>query len=327
MRIGKSLMSTVVATLAGLSLVACAGSSPAATSTGQEADGVITLRVAGNSNATVLPFWVAQEKGMFAKHKLEVKYTKIENIATLPPALGTSFDLVLSTPTLVISSNSQGIPIQWVAGSSVDSKETPASFLMVKKDSGITDVTQLRGKTIGVLNETGTLHTATLYWLKKSGVEPSSVKVVQVDGPAQADQLRTGRVQAVETVTPFNGQVQKLGGGVSLGTPYRAMADTIAPIMWAAQTPWAQTNGEAITRFVAALDEARQYIGSDDAGARAVLKKQTGYPDQVVAALTFPQFDTSTRRQDVELWLEAMRAATGFKGDVDVDTLVYTPTP
>jgi NitT/TauT family transport system substrate-binding protein len=326
MRIGKTLKSTVVATLAGLGLAACSGSSPVATTTGQGTSDVITLRVASNSNATVLPFWVAQAKGMFPKHKLDVKYTKIENVATLPPALGKSFDIVLSTPTLVISSNSQGIPIQWVAGSSVDSKASPASFLMVKKDSGITDVTQLRGKTIGVLNETGTLHTATMYWLKKSGVEPSSVKVVQVDGPAQADQLRSGRVQAVETVTPFSGQVQKLGGGVSLGTPYRAMADTIAPIMWAARTSWAQKNGEAITRFVAALDEGKQSIGSDDAGARAVLKKQTGYPDSVVAALTFPQFDTSTRPQDVELWLQAMRAATGFKGNVDVSTLVYRPT-
>jgi NitT/TauT family transport system substrate-binding protein len=307
-----------VALATGLLLSACGGGSDGASED--------TLRVASNSNSTALPFWVAQEQGIFEKQGLNVEYTKIENIATLPQALGTSFDVVLSTPTLAISSTAQGIPMVEVAGSSVDSDANPASFLMVGKDSGIRNVNQLGGKTIGVLNETGTLHVATLFWLQKEGVDIDSVNIVQVDGPSQADQLRTGRVDAVETVTPFSGQIESVGG-VSLGTPYRSMAEEITPIYWASRKDWADGNNDKITRFTAALDEAQQYIAANDGPARTILQDQTGYSSEVVAGLAFPTFSTEVRQQDVELWLEAMRSATGFTGNVDPAALVHKSTP
>src|SRR3954453_22594566 len=166
----------------GMSMTACGGSD----SGGHSSDGTTTIRVASNSNSTALPFWVAKDQGFFEDQGLKVEYTKIENIATLPPALGSSFDIVLSTPTLAISSTAQGIPVVEVAGSSVESSENPGSFLMAGPGSGITDVSQMGGKTLGVLNETGTLHVATMDWMKQEGVDLDSVNVVQVDGPAQA---------------------------------------------------------------------------------------------------------------------------------------------
>lgn len=316
---GRRRFGAALALAIAFLLTACGGGGDGAAEAG-------TLRVASNSNATALPFWVAQEKGIFEKNGLNVEYTKIENIATLPQALGTSFDIVLSTPTLAISSTSQGIPMVEVSGSSVDSDANPASFLMVDGSKGITDVKQLAGKTIGVLNETGTLHIATLYWLKKEGVDIESLNIVQVDGPAQADQLRRGRVDAVETVTPFSSQIESVGGK-SLGTPYRSMAQEITPIYWASRKDWADTHGNEIDRFVASLNEAQQFIAANDAEAREILQEQTGYSDEVVANLALPTFNTEVRPQDVALWLEAMRTANGFAGQVDPAQLVHRPNP
>jgi NitT/TauT family transport system substrate-binding protein len=322
---GRLAAAAAAAVAASLVLAGCGGGDSESSDAGSSADGgTLTLRVASNSNATVLPFWVAQSEGIFEEHGLDVEYTKIENIATLPPALGSSFDVVLSTPTLAISSTAQGIPVTEVAGSSVDSDANPASFLMAGKDTGITEAGQLDGKTIGVLNETGTLHVATLYWLQQEGVDLDSLNIVQVDGPAQADQLRSGRVDAVETVTPFSGQIASVGG-VDLGTPYRSMADEISPIYWASRTDWAQEHDEEITRFKAALEDAQTFITENDETARDVLQEQTGYTDEVVAGLDFPTFSTEVRVQDVELWLKAMKAVTGFKGEVDAAELVYEP--
>jgi NitT/TauT family transport system substrate-binding protein len=323
---GRLAAAAAAAVAASLVLAGCAGGGDSASSDASSSGGgdTLTLRVASNSNATVLPFWVAQDQGLFEDNGLTVEYTKIENIATLPPALGSSFDVVLSTPTLAISSTAQGIPVTEISGSSIDSDANPASFLMAGKDSGITEAGQLDGKTIGVLNETGTLHVATLYWLQQEGVDLDSLNIVQVDGPAQADQLRSGRVDAVETVTPFSGQIESVGG-VDLGTPYRAMADEISPIYWAARTDWAKQHDEEITRFKAALEDAQTFISENDDVARGVLQEQTGYTDEVVAGLEFPTFSTEVRQQDVELWLKAMKAATGFKGEVDAAELVYEP--
>jgi len=324
MNIASGRLAAAAVVAASLVLSGCGGADDAGGGSGGGDGDTLTLRIASNSNATVLPFWVAQSEGFFEDEGLDVEYTKIENVATLPPALGSSFDIVLSTPTLAISSTAQGIPVTEVSGSSVDSDANAASFLMVGEDSGITDVSQLGGKTIGVLNETGTLHIATLYWLKQEGVDLDSLNVVQVDGPAQADQLRQGRVDAVETVTPFSGQIESVGG-VSLGTPYRALADEISPIYWAARTDWAKGHDEEITRFKAALEAAQDFIAEDEAAARDVLQEQTGYTDEVVADLAFPTFNTEVRQQDVELWLKAMQEVNGFSGDVDPAELVYEP--
>jgi NitT/TauT family transport system substrate-binding protein len=273
----------------------------------------------------MLPLWVGMEKGMFADQGLDVSLKTIENISTLVPALGKSFDIVLSTPTLVIASNAQGIPVQWVSGSSVDSVQRTSGELLVMKNSGIDDVSALQGKSIGVLNESGTLHTATAYWLKQQGVNLETVEIVQVDGPSQADQLKSGRIDAVESVTPFTGQIKAVGAK-SLGVPYRSLADTIAPIMFAAKTPWAQKNSETVETFQQVLEQAAEYIASHEQEARAILQQKTGYPDPVVQSILFPQYDTTVRTQDLRTWYKAMHEVTGFTTDLQVDMLAFEPT-
>jgi NitT/TauT family transport system substrate-binding protein len=319
MNILRRGLPAAIAVAVGVSMTACGGSDDSSAS----GDGT-TIRVASNSNSTALPFWVAQNQGFFKDQGLTVEYTKIENIATLPPALGSSFDIVLSTPTLAISSTAQGIPVVEVAGSSVESADNPGSFLMAGPDSGITDVSQMGGKTLGVLNETGTLHVATMDWMKQEGVDLDSVNVVQVDGPAQADQLKSGRIDAVETVPPFSGQIKAVGGTV-LGWPYRALADEISPIYWASRKDWAEKNDETIKKFTAALDQAGTFITDNDKEARDILQKETGFPAEVVANLQLQTYSTEVRPQDVQPWLKAMQDATGFSGSVNPDDLVHEP--
>jgi len=315
---------TVLAALAVLATAGCGGNNNGADTSNATGDQTTELRIAGNANASALPLWVAIDKGILTKHGLSGKFTKIENVATLPPALGKSFDIVFTTPTLAIASTSQGIPVTEIAGSSIDNKANPSSYLMVMKDSGITSITGMKGKKIGVLNETGTLHVATRYWLQKEGVPLDSVSVLQIDGPAQADQLKAGRVDAVETVKPFSAQIEAVGG-VSIGTPYFALADAISPIYWAANREWAEKNPTVVKSYQDALTEAIQYIKDNDTESRAVLQKYSGFPAAIVASFELPTYDAAVRPEDVDKWLTAMREATGFKGEVDVSKLTFAP--
>jgi NitT/TauT family transport system substrate-binding protein len=310
---------------AGLALACLTASACGAGGGGGAGSDDGTLRVAANTNATMLPFWAAQDQGFFKDQGIdEVELTTIENVATLPPALGKSFDIVLSTPTLVISSNEQGIPVSWVSGSSVDSVEQTSGELYVMEDSGISDVSDLEGKTVGVLNESGTLHIASAYWMQQEGVDLDSLDIVQVDGPSQADQLKSGRIDAVESVTPFTAQIAAVGAK-SLGVPYRALGDVIAPIMFASQTQWAEDHKGEVESFRAALEDGIQWIAENDEDARALLQEKTGYPDEVVAKIQFPQFDTTVRTDDLNTWYEAMNSATGFSTDKDVASFAFEP--
>lgn len=324
MRPGKLQLMTAAAAMAVLATAGCAGNSAQGDSSKSSGGQTTELRIAGNANASALPLWVAIDKGILKKHGLSAKFTSIANVATLPPALGKSFDIVFTTPTLAIASTSHGIPVTEIAGSSIDNKANPSSFLMVKKGSGITSAKDMKGKKIGVLNETGTLHIATLYWLQKEGVPLDSVSVLQVDGAAQAGQLKAGRVDAVETVKPFSAQIEAIGGE-SIGTPYFALADSISPIYWAAKPDWAEKNREVVKNYKEALTEAIAYIKDNDKESRAVLQKYSGLPAKIVASFEFPTYDAAVRPEDVDKWLTAMRESTGFKGEVDVSKLTFEP--
>ena len=294
--------------------------------------GGATIRVAANTNTTMLPFWVAQQQGFFAKAGLDPTLSVIQNISTLPPVLGKQFDIALSTPTLVIASNKQGIPVSWVSGTSVSSKQTNQTaadgsegVVMASKASGITKPSQLAGKTIGVLNEAGTLHIATKYWLQENGVDLNSLKVVQVDGPSQADQLSSGRVDAVETVSPFSAQVAAVGG-TEVGYPYRSLSDTIAPLCFASQTAWAKQHAGEIAGFKKALQQGIDWVKAHDSRARKILQDKLGYPSDVVSKIKLPEFDTTVRVQDLKLWYKAMHATSGFTYSGDVTKLAFDPS-
>ena len=280
-----------------------------------------TLRIAHNSNAAALPVQVAMAEGFFKKHNLKVEFTKVENIGNLPGTLGRSFDVALSVPTTVIAAAQQGIPVTQISGATIDVEDNPTGFLIGSKKSGVTNVKQLAGKTLGVLTETGTTHTATKAWLKKEGVDPASVKIVQVDGPSQADQLKAGRIDAVETVMPFATNVMQDTDAVNLGDPYLHLSDELSAILWIARQDFAQKNAAVLKDFRAALDDAAKFISANDEKARAVLKDYTGLPDAAIKSAKLPTYTTDIRPQDMKTWLQAMKDADGFTGDVDLGPL------
>lgn len=316
----KSLGALTAMTVA---LAACGGGDDTSTAAGDDSEGPSTVRVAHNSNASNLPARLAAEKGYFSNDcGFEVEFTTVENISTLPPALGRSFDIVQTAPTNMIQASAQGISMVAVAGATVDVPENPTAAIITTEGSGITSVNDLEGKTLGVLNETGTLHTAGRFWLLEAGVDLDSVRIVQVDGPAQADQLAAGRIDAVETVAPFRGTILANEGTVDLGDPYLEMAPEIGAIIWGAQREWAQENTETIQCYRDSLAKAIEDIEADEELARTTLQEYTGLPDDIVEKTVFPTYISEVRPQDLEVWLEALRTVGDFDGDVALEDLV-----
>jgi len=286
--------------------------------------GVTTLRVASNSNTSALPLWVAVEQNLCEKHDLKIKLTKIENVGTLPPALGKTFDIIFTTPVQAITATAQGIPVTQIAGSSLDTEANANSYLFVQDQSPIRGVSDLAGKKIGVLTEVGTLHYATLLLLKQAGVDPASVQILQVDGPNQADQLASGRIDAVETVRPFNAAIQARGGR-SIGTPFSSLGNEISVIWWGANRQWADEHASTVQDYQACLEDASAYIKQHDAEARQVLQKYTNLPEDVAKSFELPLYDPSVRADDIKKWLDAMKDLRLFNGDVDVSQLTHQP--
>ncbi len=313
-RVPMLATSLTVMLTAALGLTACGGDS-----SGSEPG---AIRVAHNSNAGVLPVRIADEQGYFEDEGLDVEFTKVENIGTLPPALGKSFDIVLTPPTSLIAAKSQGIEMVAAAGATVDVPDNPTSGVVALESSGITSFEDLAGKKLGVLTETGTLHTATLYAMDKVGLSADDIEIVQVDGPAQGDQLAAGRVDAVETLDPFRAGLLAKGDTVDIGDPYLELAPEIGALLWGTSSEWADENADDLAAFRRAIAKAITYIDSHQEESLQVLEEYTGLPEEVVANTVLPTYVSDVRPQDLQVWLDAMTSVGGFDGQVDLNDLV-----
>lgn len=285
--------------------------------------GPTKLRVSFVPATTALPLHIAKEKGIFERNNLDVTLEQAANISDIPATLGRQFDIALGTATDLIRAGAAGLDVVQVAGNTTSTKENPFVQLVVPANSGITSVAQLKDKTVGTPTLSGVIHAAVQYWAKQEGVEPGSIKGVEAPSPNLPDQLKAGRVDAVEALEPFATSL-KSAGNVSLGDPFTSIADTLATNFWIAQGKWARDNEAAIDRFVKSLDEAAAFIEQNPAEARQVLQAYTGLPAPVANSVPLPTYNFDVRTEDLGKWVKVLKDIGQLNGDVEPKDLVVS---
>lgn len=320
----------VLASVVVLALVAlaCGGDGDGTSSGAQGADstaaGPAKLRVSFVPATTVLPLHVAKEKGIFERNNLDVTLEQAANISDIPATLGRQFDIALATATDLIRAGGAGLDVVQVAGNTISSKANPFAQIIVPANSGITDVAQLKDKTIGTPTLSGVIHAGVLWAAKQKGVNPDSIRGVEAPSPNLPDQLKAGRLDAVEALEPFATSLKR-DGFVSIGDPFSPIADPLATNFWMAQGSWAKANRPAIERFVQSLKEADTFIQQNNTEARQVLQAYTGMAAPVANSVALPTYNFDIRAQDLGRWVQVLKDIGQFDGKVDPNKLVLTP--
>ncbi|MGH3905122.1 MAG: ABC transporter substrate-binding protein [Pseudonocardiaceae bacterium] len=317
-----------VAAVAALGLVgaACGGSdSPQTQSTSETpAAGPTALRVSYVPATTVLPLHVAKAQGFFAQNNLDVSLSEAANISDIPATLGRQFDLALGTATDLIRAGAAGVDVVQAAGNTNSTKANPFVKVIVKPDSGITDVAGLKGKTVGTPTLSGVIHAAVKYEAKQKGVNPADIGGVEAPTPNLPDQLRAGRIDAVEALEPIASQLIR-AGNVAISQPFDSIGDPLATNFWLAQGSWANRNRPAIERFVASLKQGEAFIAQNPTEARRILQEYTKLPEAVASSVPLPTYNFDIRAGDLDLWVKVLRDIGEFNGRVDTKKLVLSP--
>lgn len=265
----------------------------------------VSIRAAYVPVVTWLPALVAKDTGIFEKHGLDVSLTLIQNLGLLPGTLGKQFDIAPSTPPDLINAASKGLDVVGVAGGFIESSARRSIEVIVRKDSGITGPQDLKGKLVAAAALGSLMHIATLYWIKKNGVDPNSIRAVEVPFPNMADQLRAGRVDAVESIQPFVAALLA-AGNVTIGDPILAVADPVVGTLWIAEGKWARANLPVLKSWIAALTEAGERIKSKPAEARSILEKYTKLPAAVVQNVPIPDYQFVLAPSHLEAWINVL---------------------
>jgi len=281
------------------------------------------IRAAYVPVATWLPAWVAKDQGIFEKHGLDVTLTPVQNLSLLPGTVGRQFEFAASTAPDLLKAVAGGLDVVATAGEAIETKANPTMQLMVRKDSAINGPQDLKGKVIAAPTLGAVMHSATLYWLKKNGVEPSAVRGVEVPFPNMADQLKAGSIDAAEGLVPFTGAMLAAGDR-TLGDPMLAVGDEVLFPFWISEGTWARGNKALIKAWIASLTEGFAFMQSNNTETRAILAKYSRLPPAIVDKVPLPTYRFTIKKEELAVWVDVLNELGQLPAGVDKEKLVVT---
>lgn len=321
------LVAVLIACAAAVGLAACGDSSSSDETAGQTGSKARQLRVAlAPGSALDLAPWIAQEEGYFENEGLAVEAT-IPTIpfSQLPSALGRDYDVIIGTQPDLITAAARGLDLVAVGGINMDSAKVPGSELVVPGDSGIHDISDLAGKSVGAPSLSGNNWLTLRCWADKSGVDAERIRGVEAPAPQIPDLLGQGRFDAALLFQPLLGGVLNAGGR-SIGNSYReCFGKPMFTSLWISKGEWARANGDTIAAFLRGLTKAKGYMADHPDEARAMYVKRSGLPAPVAKVAPIDPSVFAFRPvtvEDLRPWLDLMRSLSGFDEDVDLSELV-----
>ena len=276
------LFTALVASLACLSGAQAQGKPPAA-----------NVRVATMPVTNFTPLFVAREKGFFAEENLNVTWTIIPQGAIAVEAVfGGSAEFGGSAILEPMIARGNGLDVMYAVPTSKIRPSAPDnSGLLVRTNDAIKTPKDLVGKTIsaGLVNSINYIHMQE--WLQKNGVDPKSVKFLEIPIPQMPDALFQSRVDVVWAVEPFMTVMQKSGNARVLAYPYLDNVPGMDITAFVAKESWLKANTDVARRFKRALDKATVHLMNAPKEERDDwVAKFSGVQPQMVAQMNLPFF-------------------------------------
>jgi ABC-type nitrate/sulfonate/bicarbonate transport system substrate-binding protein len=244
-------------------------------------------------------------------------------LSLLPGTVGRQFEFAASTPPDLIKAVAGGLDVVASAGEAIELKSNPTTQVIVRKDSGIKSVADLKGKVIAAPTLGAVIHVATLHWLKQNGVDPASIRGVEVPFPNMGDQLKAGNVDAVEALEPFAGALLA-AGNISLGDPLLSAGDEVLFPFWISDGAWARANRPVIKAWIDALTEAETDMKQNPGDARAILAKYSHLPPDVVARVPLPTYRFTIKPDELGVWIDVLKGLGQLSAAIDKSKIVVT---
>lgn len=235
-----------------------------------------SLRVAYPApTASFLPLWAAQDGGFFKKHDLAVEVIQVgSSTRGMAALLAGQIDVLAGGGTGGIVAQLQGYTDLAIFGTNVHTW-----VFAVYSAPSIQDVSQLRGKKMGVTRFGGTMDFAARHFLKSRGLEPGKdVVLIQVGDPGDiVTALANGLVDSGMMSVPYVFVARRLG--------LRELADLsqsgirYAQAALVAKRSFLKEKHEVVSRFVKALIESTHYLKTRPTEGMRVLGRYTRTDD------------------------------------------------
>jgi len=244
-------------------------------------------------------------------------FNEITEISDVPPPMSqimwpAGSEMGMSAPIAAAVSRGEPLELFWILDD-IGSAEA----LVVKKDSGINTVADLKGKKIA-MPFNSTTHFHTMVALEQAKVNPADVQILNMRPPEVRAAWQRGDIHATFIWNPVLAET-KTDGKVLL-TSGKISADTGKATFdgYVVNKDWAKANRDFVVKFVKVLAAADEKYRTnkakwtkDSAEVKAVAKWSGAKPEDVPESIALYQFPTA--KEQATKWLGGGKDATAAK--------------
>lgn len=268
------------------------------------------------------PVYVAQEKGFFEKHGLEVEIVDTVAGGATAVQMVSSGDVqggLLSTMALINARNT-GLPVVGVTDIQSAFEESPLEEFYVRKDSGINGVEDLKGKKIAINLVKSSFHYTWLMALEQAGMNEKDVTFVNLSFDQQQGALERGDVDAIGLMQPYTKSARESGELKLLFDAVDVFGERQFCEIFL-NSVWAENNKEKAEKFVSGIVDAMKWIENNQDEAKNIISKYTGVDAEYIDDYKF-QKNGKVDVNDAEYWLQYMKRAEGVADYIEIDDVV-----
>jgi NitT/TauT family transport system substrate-binding protein len=214
--------------------------------------------------------WIAEDQHFFSRNGLNVTLRKYDTgVGSLDGMLNGEADITVGVtefPTVGRAFQKEKIrTIGTIA-------KTEQIYLVGRKDRGIENVSDLKGKRVGT-----TLRTVAHFYLGRfltlHGMNMKDITLVDVKTPAEwVNAVANGDVDAIATAQPYANSAKERLGANAVVWPAQGSQPIFGLIV--SNDEWITNHPELVSRFLKSLAQAEEYAIRNPAEAKAIVQKQ-----------------------------------------------------
>ena len=264
-------------------------------------DKSIALKVGTLKQGSLTNVWVAKEAGIFDKNGLNVELIEFRNgNEAIAAQRGGNVDLVLTIPGTAMAANERGFDLMLISGTETSQATTPdTGSIVVRKDSRIKKLEDLKGKTIAISGTHTQKTVAIQTLLKRHGVGPDDFKFIEMPYASQVDALRAKQVEVVASLDPWTTLFRNSDFATVLAYDYFESLPEQPIGGWYGRREWVLKNGEATKRFAQSMCDVADYMKADLDRARKNIAAYTGLDPALVKEVPVNRW---TCKVDQNVW-------------------------
>lgn len=267
--------------------------------------------------------YIADKKGYFAEQGIEIKYVGEIPAGQIVPAVASgNIDFGLRHTPLVAMARAQGSPLKIVAAGTETIPDYPHMRYIVRKDSGINDITQIVGKKVAINSFGACSEYVSKEFLTINNIK-GDIKFVVLPDAQQEQALEQGIIDVAVVHAPYskkateNPKLKELANDYALDNGISGMCPYFTSEYFIKKNP------EAVKGFVAAVSKASDWCKKNEGEAKQIVADKLGIKTNQVEAWNY--YDHQIIKQEpVNWWLNYLEKGGILKtGQVKAEDL-YT---